>query len=110
MDVTRFESGAIRSTDANNEAWHLITPIGLRRVAETYREGANKYSDYNWEKGMPIADLMNHAIRHIYMYLSGDRSEDHLAHAAWGLLAAIHSEEAWPELNSNGSLRPVKSV
>ena len=105
--MTEFATGAVRSDDANNEAWHLMTPVGLRRVAETCREGAVKYGDYNWEKGMPIADLMNHAIRHIYKYLDGDRSEDHLAHAAWGLLGAMHSEERWPELNNNGTLRPV---
>lgn len=43
----------------------------------------------------------NHAIAHLYAYLSGDRSEDHLAHAAWNCLAACHSEELWPELNKN---------
>jgi hypothetical protein len=36
---------------------------------------------------------------------SGDRSEDHLAHAAWGLFAAMHSEEKWPHLNT-GLLGP----
>ncbi len=95
----KFRTGAVRSGDADNERYDLISPIGLRRVAETYREGADKYGDYNWEQGMPISDILNHAIRHQYLYLSGDRSEDHLAHAAWGLFAAMHSEELWTHLN-----------
>ena len=93
-----FASGAIRSTDAENERWDLITPIGLRRLAETCAEGAKKYGVNNWQKGIPASDLINHAIRHLYLYLAGDVSEDHLAHAAWNLLAVCHFEETKPEL------------
>lgn len=99
-----FETGAVRSGDAEDFRFDLISPIGLSAVARACKEGAVKYGDFNWEKGMPVNDLLNHAIRHIYMYLGGDRSEEHLGHAAWGLLAAIHSEELWPELNA-GTLR-----
>ena len=93
-----FASGAIRSTDAENERWDLIPPIGLRRLAETCAEGARKYGVNNWQKGIPASDLINHAIRHLYLYLAGDVSEDHLAHAAWNLLAVCHFEETKPEL------------
>jgi len=104
MEVTTFETGAVRSADRAKQRYDLISPIGLRRLAETCHEGANKYDDFNWEKGMDIPDILNHAIAHVYGYLSGDRSEDHLAHAAWNLFAAMHSEELWPELNE-GKLR-----
>ena len=103
-NTTKFATGAVRSADTQGVRYDLISPVGLRRVAETCKEGAEKYSDFNWEKGMPIHDLLNHAIPHIYKYLSGDRTEDHLAHAAWNLMAAMHSEELWPELNA-GRLR-----
>lgn len=96
-----YATGAVRSADAESTRYDLITPIGLRRVAEACAEGAKKYADYNWEKGMPILDLLNHAIRHVYLFLAGDRSEDHLGHAGWNLLAACHSDEQWPELNQN---------
>ena len=42
--------------------------------------------------------MLNHAIRHAYLWLAGDDSEDHLAHAAWNLLAVCHFEEAMPEM------------
>lgn len=102
--TVRFATGAVRSSDAEATRYDLISPIGLDAVARTCAEGAAKYSDFNWEAGMPVHDLLNHALRHIYRYLSGDRSEDHLPHAAWGLLAAIHSEALWPHLNE-GTLR-----
>jgi hypothetical protein len=101
MSDRTFDSGARRSRDADSYRYDLITPIGLRRVAATYAEGAGKYAEHNWELGMPIHDLLNHVCKHIYDYLSGDRTEDHLAHGAWGMLAAIHSEEKWPHLNEH---------
>jgi hypothetical protein len=104
ITTTTHATGAVRSSDADGTRYDLITPIGLRRLAETCKEGADRYGDFNWEKGFPIADLLNHAIRHVYLYLAGDRSEDHLSHAAWNVLGAIHSEELWPELNE-GRLR-----
>lgn len=94
-----YETGAVRSSDAELTRYDLISPIGLAAVAAACAEGAQKYGDYNWEKGMPAADMVNHALRHIYVFLAGDRSEDHLGHAAWNLMAAIHSLELWPELN-----------
>jgi len=100
----KYDTGAVRSADAETTAYTLLSPVGLRRLAQTCAEGERKYDAYNWERGMPIRDLLEHAIRHIYLYLEGDRSEDHLAHAGWNMLGAMHSEEKWQHLNE-GTLR-----
>lgn len=97
--LVRYQTGAVRSGDAETEAWELLSPIGLRRAAEASAEGERKYGPYNWEQGMSCRVLLRHALRHIYLFLLGDRGEDHLAHAAWNLLGACHSQELWPELN-----------
>jgi hypothetical protein len=99
-----FDTGAVRSADVDEERWDLISPIGLRALARTYAEGARKFGANNWENGMPVTDLLNHALAHVYKFLAGDRAEDHLPHAAWNILGAIHSLEQWPELNE-GLLR-----
>lgn len=97
-DIIKFPTGAQRSGDAESERYDLITPIGLRRLAETYAEGAARHSERNWELGMPASALINHALRHINMWMAGDDSDDHLAHAAWNLMAVMHFEETTPEL------------
>ena len=102
--TAKFGTGAVRSSDVEQFRYDLVSPIGLREVARACAEGASKYGDWNWEKGMPVHDLLNHVLAHVYQFLGGDRSEPHLGHAAWGLLAAIHSHELWPELNA-GTLR-----
>lgn len=96
-DKQKFATGAVRSSDAAGVRYDLITPVGLRRLAETYKEGSVKYGDNNWQKGFPASDVMNHAMRHIMLWLDGDKTEDHLAHAAWNLLTIMHFEERKPE-------------
>lgn len=102
--TAKFGTGAVRSSTFEEFRYDLVSPIGLREVARACAEGSQKYSDYNWERGMPVHDLLNHAIAHIYQFLAGDRSEPHLGHAGWNLLAAIHSHELWQHLN-DGHLR-----
>lgn len=102
--TAKFGTGAVRSDTFESFRYDLVSPIGLREVARACAEGAAKYGDWNWEAGMPVHDLLNHALAHIYQFLSGDRGEPHLGHAAWNLLAAIHSHELWPHLN-DGTLR-----
>jgi hypothetical protein len=95
--IERYQSGAIRSSVP--ERWDLIPATGLRRVAEAMAHGAARYGENNWTKGMPVKSVLNHAIKHLYQWLDGDRSEDHLGHAAANLMMACHSDERWPHLN-----------
>lgn len=94
----KFSSGAVRSSDADNTRFDLISPIGLERLAMTCAEGAKKYGDHNWTKGMPVSECLNHCLRHVNMYLAGDKTEDHMAHAAWNLFAVMHFEKTRPDL------------
>lgn len=104
-----FASGAVRSSDADNERFDLVSHVGIRRLAETCAEGAKKYTPHNWRKGMPMSEMLNHAIRHLYLYLGGDRSEDHLAHAAWNLFATMEFEETRPDLDDLWHGSPVRN-
>ncbi len=90
---------AVRSADADKVRYDLITPIGLQRLAMRYALGSMKYGDYNWTKGFPFSGLLNHIERHLKAYTLGDRSEDHLAGAAWGIFTMMHFETTDPDLN-----------
>lgn len=105
-DIIRFSTGARRSGDAEDERYDLIATAGLRRLARTYAEGAHRYGERNWELGMPASTLINHALRHLNLWLAGNSDEDHLAHAAWNLFALMHFDEACPELIDVPSRRP----
>lgn len=53
-------------------------------AAEVAKYGADKYGETihsrNYTK-IPVEEHINHAIQHLYAYLAGDTSDDHLGHA-----------------------------
>lgn len=89
-----FATGSVRDTREGKGRYDLITPLGLRRLAVHYENGAKKYGDRNWEKGQPVSRFLDSAARHLFAYLAGARDEDHLAAAAWNVMGAMHVEEA----------------
>ncbi len=95
----QFNSGAVRSK-LDDVRFDLISPLALRRLAATYAEGAEKYGDNNFRKGMEFSNVLNHVLTHIFDYLAGkDSDEDLLAHACWGLMTLMEQETTKPELN-----------
>lgn len=66
----------------------LVPSSAILEIAQAFRDGAEKYTAYNWrDKPVPTMTYLNAALRHMYAYLDGEeRSEDadclHLAHAA----------------------------
>ena len=59
------------------ERFDLIPPTALLAVAKAMSEGAEKYVHRNWQ-GLPMENIINHAMRHIVLHMAGDRGEDHL--------------------------------
>ena len=49
----RFATGAVRDTANDKPRPDLISPFFLMRLGEHLRKGANKYTEWNWAKGIP---------------------------------------------------------
>ncbi len=107
----QFDSGAVRAK-LDDVRFDLISPQALRRLAATYAEGARKYGDNNWRRGMEFSNVINHVLEHINTYLvtSDSGGEDHLAHAAWGLFALMEQEETRPDLDDLYLAPPFRKV
>lgn len=88
-----FTTGSVRDIRTGKGRYDLIPPYSLRRLAKHYENGAVKYGDRNWEKGQPVSSYIDSMLRHSQDYLSGDRSEDHLAAVAWNAFAAMYTVE-----------------
>lgn len=93
------DTGAQRSGDADDVAYSLIPSEAIERLARTLKEGAVKYSPDNWRKGFKWRDTCNHCLRHIFLWLKGDKSEDHLAHAVCNLFFLMWFEAHRTELD-----------
>ena len=93
-DVNRqFNTGAQRDTGCNKLRHSLIPHEALDRVAKRYLDGAEKYGENNWTKGMPLSVYYDSAMRHMQAWWSGDENEDHAAAAVWNMLCAMWTEE-----------------
>ena len=97
-----FQTGAQRDRQVGKGRYDLISPVALKRIADILEKGAIKYSERNWEKGMPISRYVDSALRHLSQYVEGKRDEDHLGQAFWNLHSALHGEEMiqrelWPK-------------
>lgn len=58
-------------------------------VAKHYEEGAKKYGENNWQKGMPTWCYIDSAIRHYLKWCRGDIDEPHDRAFVWNLLCCI---------------------
>lgn len=96
-DFHRFNSGAIRDEYISDIRLDLISKEFVFAIGKTLAEGGKKYGEHNWKKGMPKSSVMNHILHHLFKYVEGDISEEHLAHAACGIMFQIHYD-AHPEL------------
>lgn len=54
-----------------------------------FQEGAKKYGERNWEKGIPIHSYIDSAVRHYLKFRRGDTDERHDRAFVWNLLCAI---------------------
>jgi hypothetical protein len=88
-----FATGAVRDRREGKGRFDLLPLEGIRRLAEVFERGCEKYGERNWEQGMPVARYLDSALRHTLQYLDGHADEDHLGQAAWNLIAAITTEE-----------------
>lgn len=67
-------------------------------VAKHFEEGAKKYGESNWQKGIPVHCYIDSAIRHYLKWLRGDKDELHDRAFVWNLMCCIwevdyHKEE-----------------
>ena len=68
-------------------------------VSKHFEEGAKKYGEHNWQKGIPTHCYIDSAVRHYLKHLRGDTDEPHDRAFVWNILCCIWTCECKPELN-----------
>lgn len=81
------------------EAMYGSTYTMLFEVAKHFEDGAKKYGENNWQKGIPVRCYIDSAVRHYLKYLRGDKDEPHDRAFCWNILCAIWTCNHKPELN-----------
>jgi len=70
----------------------------LLEASKQYEDGARKYAERNWEKGIPVHCFIDSGIRHYLKFKRGDTDEPHDRAFIWNMLGAIWTHHNKPEL------------
>ena len=80
------------------ESLEMDTATALLEVAKHFEDGAVKYGDRNWEKGIPVHCYIDSAVRHYLKFIRGDQDEPHDRAFMWNILCAMWTHRNHPEL------------
>ncbi len=69
-------------------------------VAKHFEEGAKKYGENNWQKGIPTWCYIDSAVRHYLKWLRGDKDEPHDRAFVWNILCCIWTIKHEAELKT----------
>ena len=114
------DGGGLR-LDAGKNRLDLIPPEWDAALGDVLTQGAKKYADRNWERGMPWSKMIGCAKRHRLKFEAGERYDPetgchHLAMSAWNLLALMVydirgiGENDLPKSVSIGTLEAVNAT
>ena len=82
----------------NEDKWETAEEMFLD-VSLHYKQGAKKYGERNWEKGIPTHSYLDSAIRHLLKFEAGHTDERHDRAFAWNILGLMWTMNNKPELD-----------
>jgi hypothetical protein len=119
MEEQKADGGGLR-LDTGKNRLDLIPPEWEAALGDVLTQGAKKYADRNWERGMAWSKMIGCAKRHRMKFEAGERYDPetgchHLAMAAWNMLALMVydirdiGEDDLPKSVSMGTLEAVNA-
>ena len=76
------------------------SPIGaVLEVAKHYEQGAKKYAERNWEKGIPCHCYVDSGVRHLLKWLDGWDDEPHDRAFLWNMFCLLWTVQHKSNLN-----------
>lgn len=94
-DVERLKDAIfLFSADTKRDLITIVLELSIH-----YEDGARKYADNNWKKGMPVHHFIDSGLRHYFKWLRGDEDEPHDRAFVWNMVGAIWMMENRPEFN-----------
>ena len=84
--------------------WSLVDWKSLEPMVRVLEMGAKKYAPYNWAKGMPVTEVSESLLRHMFAYLNGESNDkeskiEHLGHVMCNCMFLIHIMREKPEFD-----------
>ena len=97
---SEFKTGAVRDASKGKGIPSAIPTRALLKLAKRFEDGAAKYDRDNWKQGIPISRYIDSLYRHLWAFMDGDDTEDHLGAVIWN---AVCLSETW-DMIADGDL------
>ena len=68
-------------------------------LSKHYEEGAKKYAEDNWKKGIPYHCYVDSAVRHYLKWRRGDTDEHHNRAFVWNIVGLAWTDKHKPEMD-----------
>ena len=93
--------------DTGKPRMDLLPAYSLEQIALVLGVGAQKYSSWNWSKGIAYSRLLGACLRHLYAWARREKSDpesglSHLAHAGCCILFLLWMEKNRQDLDDRG--------
>lgn len=72
---------------------YISTIDAILEVSKHFEEGAAKYGENNWQKGIPESSYIDSAVRHYLKWFRGDDDEQHDRAFIWNIMCLIWTHE-----------------
>ena len=79
----KFNTGAESQAASGKGTPVLVPGDAIIDIAKLFEKGAAVYGARNWEKGIPLSELLNSLERHLQQEKMGDTDENHARALAW---------------------------
>lgn len=70
-DIERMKGQALRYNEGKL-SWSMVDFDSLEGLVRVLEYGAHKYSKNNWKKGMPVTQVSESLMRHLFAFLRGE--------------------------------------
>jgi hypothetical protein len=77
----------------------------ILEVSQHFEEGARKYGDHNWQKGIPTHCYIDSAVRHLLKWIRNDNDERHDRAFVWNIMCCCWTCQHLPEMNDYGRVK-----
>ncbi len=85
----QFSTGASRQNAKGKGTPVLVCPWAYEELAKHFEDGAEVHEPRNWEKGIPVSELINSAERHLIGIKKGLTDENHYRAFAWNAFVLL---------------------
>lgn len=86
-----FGTGAVRDIAVGKGRMDLLPWRALMVLAQHFEEGAIKYGEGNWKKGIPLHCYLDSGLRHAAKVINGEADEPHLRAVVWNFTCMLET-------------------